>query len=312
MTHKEFTQNEDKTWTLTFSGYTGKTVDLITASFDMQSDVLGADILDMQILLKADDEYDITDIEFSFVFDAKEDAEAVPSMRVALHTKELGSVSRVGESDLPFAFGCTEVDSFTVLDEIEDALHAYRDAENGAFAHTAMQIRRYGGLTYEYTEETQVNYATAQGKYTYSIVGEGSIAGKSDVIDISVLYENNTQSVTSQGQSASYAQTDEQAREYIASLINDSVSGFLPDHVTGVQKMGSSKWKIEQAVPTVDSEPFVQIMESMGAEYEYAEQTVMVEFLDGKLVYIKTATVIHGTVQGNSLTYSLISINEFS
>lgn len=310
-TQKAFTQNEDGSLTLTFAGYTGKAVHSIVQSLGAQSIAPGTDIIDMQVVFEADAEYNLTDVEFSFVFDA-EDAETAPSMRIALHVKELGSVSRISEEDLPFTFGCTEVDSFTVLTEIEDALAAYSDAEGGTFARTTMQIRRYGGGTYEYTEEMQVEYATVQGKYTYDIVGEGSVAGKSDVIDVSISYQNNTQSITSQGQSASYTQTDEQARAYIATLINDPTNGFLPSRVTQVKKLGGGRWEIVQAVPTVDAEPFVQIMESMGATYGYAEQTVRVTILDGKLVSINTGTVIYGTLQGKSLTYSIIAENEFS
>ena len=65
--NSSFVQNEDKSWTLTYSGYTKKAIDEFIEAFG--EDLFEEDIEDMEITVHANADFTVKDIEVKMIFE---------------------------------------------------------------------------------------------------------------------------------------------------------------------------------------------------------------------------------------------------
>ncbi len=306
-TQESFVKNEDKTWTLTYSGYTKKTINIITDAFSGIADVFGADIVDMQVTFRANEDFRVTDIGIAFEFAEQEDDTAAPCLDIRMKLSALGDeVVRV--TDTIDVKKYREVDDLAICKQIDKLIDARLEAEQGEFSYELMHHVGVSGR-YETTEESsQVKYEKVNGRLSYEI------KTKSQEYTATISYKNGTQTVTVDGESYSEPQSEEQAISLIQSMIDDPSLGYDAESVSNIKNMGGGKWEIEQAV--TDSEIYKQIIESMGATYKSTSQTIRFTIANDELIKIHNSILMEGTVSsgGSSyrITYNIQITTEFS
>ena len=306
-THAEFAQNEDKTWTLTYSGYTKKAINQITRTFDAQTDVFGADIVDMQVTFKASEDFRVTDVTIAFEFDVPEDQDKQPALEIRLQIKAVGDgITRVTDTIDPAKY--REVDDLAIRKEIDQLIKDRYEAEKGSFRYVQDQIFKVMGQTEKFTETDTVQYGVKDGKFYYDVKAEY------DDAEMTLSYKNGTCTVVWDGESVDEPQTEEEARALIEMLINDSTYGYNAESITNIKDKGNGVWEIEQALG--DAAEFEVIFTNMGGEYKSATQTITVTIRNDALVEIKTVVKASGRItSGGSIyeaSYTLQMHTEFT
>ncbi len=296
-THAEFAQNEDKTWTLTYSGYTKKAIKGITGALSTQEmDVFGADIVDVKVTFHADKSFCVTDIIMEFEFDTDESATQAPAMNVRMKVAAMGDqVTRV--TDTIDAAKYKEVDDLAIRKEITKLIRDRYEAEDGSFHYVQEQIFKVMGQTEKFSETDTVQYGVQDGRFYYDIKSEY------DNADMTLSYKDGACTVTWKGESVSEPQTEEEARSLIEMLINDSTYGYNAESITNIKDKGKGVWEIEQALGS--SAEFEEIFANMGGTYKSCTQTVTVTIQNDALLEIKTVVKATGSIASGNSTYEM-------
>ena len=296
-TQAEFAQNEDKTWTLTYSGYTKRAIKGITGALSTQEmDVFGADIVDVKVTFHADASYRVTDISMEFEFDTAEGAKQAPALNVRMKLTAVGDeVERVTDTIDPAKY--KEVDDLAIRKQLEKMIEARTEAEQGEFEYKMNQTVKVMGQKETYSETDRVKFGTEEGKYFYDVVTE--IDGE----EATVTYKNGAQTVTYGGESYDTPQTEDEAKAFVASMINDHAMGYNAEQITNVKKKSEGVWEIELAL--ADKTEFEALYEALGGAYKSATQTVTVTVQDGKLIRMKNVIDSKGSVMQGSDIYEI-------
>ena len=193
-TNATFAKNEDKTWTLTYSGYTKKAIKGITGALSTQElDVFGADIVDVKVTFLTDEDFCVTDISMEFEFDTKEDAKQSPVLNVRMKLEAMGDgVVRVTDTVDPAKY--KEVDDLAIRKEIDRLIEERYEAEQGSFRYVQDQIFKAMGQTEKFTESDTVKYGVKDGRFYYDVKAEY------DNADMTLVYEDGTCTVTMEGE----------------------------------------------------------------------------------------------------------------
>ena len=149
----------------------------------------------------------------------------------------------------------------------------------------------------DYRRKTLNLVKTKDGKYYYDITVDA------DGVSSTVTYKNGTQTVVSGGESYDVPQSEDEAKEFIASLINDPSLGYNAEQVTNIKKKNDGVWEIELAV--ADSATFEELFKTLGGTYESATQTVTVTVQDERLIRIKNEIVASGSITQGRDTYKV-------
>ena len=300
-TKAEFVQNEDQTWTLTYSGYTKKAIKGILGALSTQElDVFGADIVDIKVTFQTDEDFYVTDIALEFEFDTDEDAKVTPTLEVRMKLTAMGDeVTRV--TDTIDASKYKEVDDLAICKEITQLIKDRYEAEEGSFRYVQEQTVKVMGQTEKFTETDTVRYGVRDGKFYYDVTAEY------DEVSMHLVYENGACTVTMEGESYSEPQTEQDARSLIEMLINSSTYGYNAESVTDITDKGNGVWEIEQALG--DSSELEGIFASMDGTYKSATQTVTVTIKDGKLTEIKSVITASGSITSGSVYQVSYTLN---
>ena len=296
-THAEFAQNEDKTWTLTYSGYTKRAIKGITGALSTQEmDVFGADIVDVKVTFHADASYRVTDISMEFEFDTAEGAKQAPALNVRMKLTAMGDeVERVTDTIDPAKY--KEVDDLAIRKEIDQLIKDRYEAEEGSFRYVQDQIFKVMGQTEKFTETDTVQYGVKDGKFYYDVKAEY------DDAEMTLSYKNGTCTVVWDGESVDEPQTEDEARALIEMLINDRTYGYNAESITNIKDKGKGVWEIELALG--DATEFEEIFANMGGTYKSCTQTVTVTIQNEALVEIKTVVKATGNIASGNSTYEM-------
>ena len=295
--NKTFARNEDKSWTLNYSGYTKKTIDEIVEQFGME-DLFEEEVEDMEITIHANSDYTAKEMDIRFVFangstnsdfrmNAKYDKynEAIP----IVDTLDTSSYWKVADCRL--------------LTDIEDMLEDLEEKENGSFILALSQKLSTSFPSYTQTTEERdvVTYGKKDGKYYYNV----KATYDSGVVQIS--YENGKQTVKMSGSTETVDQTEEEAKAFISGLIN--TASYESVRVTGIEKTTDSIYKIYCKAADNLYKP---VFSSLGSPRNVS-QVITITVKDGKIteiensVFASATTMAYGTVE-----FTLTSTNDFS
>ena len=296
-TEATFVQNEDKTWTLTYSGYTKKAVQHITKEFGtLDQDMFGAEILDVQITVNADQDFFVTDLSMVFEFDVEEGKTPAPVLDIGLKVTELGEITRL--TDQLDISKCTKVEDLAIIKQIDEMLEDRCNAEKGSFRYEMLQTAKFMGETETSGEVNTVEYGMEDDRFYFDMTSE--IAG---VATSTISYKNGSVTVSYDGESYTEKSTDEEARGLVEGLINDSSIGYASDRVCDVKSIGDGSWEIEQMITNPDV--YESAIESMGAEYKSTTQTIKVTVKDGTLISIVNEISIKGSYVSGASSFEI-------
>lgn len=282
-TTKEFSKNEDGTWELSCSGYTKAAIDKISEEMGLDGNTLSVEVMDMKMVMLADASYRAKQIKIDFVF---EETKQMPTVSITAdysqYNEAISTTNSLNTEDY------TQVDDIRVLDDIEDLLEELGESESVKFTLDLKQLVRAsdGKQLSVYTEENKISCGEGDAGYFYDI---DAYINKTQY-DIS--YQNGKQTVKSGSQSQENAQSEQEAREWILSLIN--AANYAPEIVTNVEDKGDGVYKL--TCGNLDTSEYENFFAGSGGKLSTVNQTITVTIKDGRIVSILSSVLAKGTI----------------
>ncbi len=298
--NSSFVQNEDKTWTLTYSGYTKKVIDKVVEAFG-GNDIFEEDIVDMEITIHANEDFTVKSMEFKMVFENESTtSEFFIKEEYSKYEKATPIVDTLDVSQYH------EISDCRLLTEISDMLEELEKMESGSFVLDLTQKLTLGGSyssTSTSSEKDTVTYGKKDGKYFYNITADYD----GTMFDIS--YANGKQTIKVSGQSQEVDQTEKEAKDFIGGLIN--TPKYQAIRVSSIKKDGDGVYTIRCDKP--DTNLYQPIFASLGAMVRNVSQTITVTVQDGKITKIEsTLTASSVTSSYGNASFTLTSKCEFN
>lgn len=282
---KDFSGQEDGTWKLAFSGYTKKTIGLVMKEFDLDDELLGADVLDMDVALLADADFRVKELEIKFLFDLEEDSTTAPEFTIKSSYDRYNEAKFDFEAFLPEEY--TQVDDLLILDEFEEGIEEHQNSKKGKFTLTSKSDTKFMGQTFTEEEEDRVSYGEENGSYYYDLTAE------TDEGKVEMSYRGGALKVTVNGESESGSQTEDEAKATVDELIDSAT--FTKEYVTGVEKSAEDTYLIK--IDKLSEDIWGVVFESQGMEYVSGSQEISVTFKDGKISQYSTNIIVQGNVR---------------
>ena len=283
-TNAEFTREADDSWKLQFSGYTKKAIDKMIETSGIGEDVLGAPVVDMDVSLSADANFRVQQMVISFSF-ATKTGDTQPQLTItAVYSGYQAAV--FDETKLkPEEY--TQVEDVRILNAVKEAIAQRQNATAGKFTLSINNSYETKGQTSSSVETDSVTYGRKNGAYYYSITS--LVDGKA----FEILYQNEEQSVTTDGQSHTAAQSEEEAKLFIDGLIN--TAKFTSNSVTDIRKLEEGTYVLTSS--SLDASGYIPAMSANGVEVTSVSQECIVVFADGKLMKLESKVTLNG-IQG--------------
>lgn len=295
-TNATFSKSKDGLWQLSFESYTKKTIDQALAALGLSESAMGAPIADMQVRLTANEKFQVTEMQITFVFASE--GESAPAFSV--HTVYSGwNTASFDESRLNAA-EYTQVEDVYLLDAISAAIIQRQNAPLGQFTLETRTTEHFQNQTRSSQEKGVMIYGLKNNAYCYFFTA--NTEGKSFI----VRYQNGEQTVISNGQSYTAATSEAEARAYINGLIDSAK--YNPLSVTGMEKREDGSYLL-----TIENPDVAGYVE--GVEVTAASQQIVVSFTDGDLTRLESRLTIEGTYEEETLllqTDSLVMFTEIT
>lgn len=294
-TSARYTQNEDGTWILEFSGYTKKTIDSMIDSLSMTQDMLAVPIADVKVTICANADFLVNKMEFSFVFAADDEGLAPTFLMTAEYAGYNSAVFDAGKLNTE---EFTEVDDVRILESMQSALTERQNAASGKFNLDLKSIHKLQNQTTTFEEKDVVTYGRKNGAYYYTIMSE--MEGQT----FEIRYQNGEQNVTMDGQTTTGSQSEAEAKYFVDALINSAY--YTSAAITDIQKL-------EDGVYLLIGEPknMEQAMGLTDVDVASVIQECKVTFENNKLMKIENKLVIEGKYSADSITITVESLVEF-
>ena len=281
-TDKTFSQKEDGTWEMSCSGYTKSAIEDMEKGMGLDNDMLDAEIMDMKMSLTADKDFRATTITLELVFEKKNNA---PTVSITINFSKYDAAERL-TNQLNTA-DYTQVADIRLLTDVEDMLQERIESEQGSFAMDLTQTVRSstGTQSSTYKENNKISYGEGDSGYFYDI--DATISNQK--YDIS--YQKGVQTVQSGTQKKTNAQTEQEARAYIESLINSG--SYDPGIVSKIEKRGEGVYRFTCNPATAAYESYYA---NMGGKFTSANQTITVTIKEGRIIKIQNVILAQGSV----------------
>ena len=293
--NKAFTKNEDKTWTLTYSGYTKKAIAVVIEAFNAD-ELFEEEIVDMEITIHANADFTVKDMELKMIFE-NESTTSTFSM-TAEYSKYNEATPIVDTLDVS---QYKEVADCRLLTDIEDMIEDLEELENGSFVLDLTQTISTFYSKNSYTERDTATYGKKDGKYFYEV------KASADNAKYDISYANGKQTVTSSGASDTVDQSEKDAKAFINGLINSA--RYSSDKVTNITQKEDGVYTISC---TPDESLYQPIFASLGSASGNATQTITVTIQDGKIIKISSTVSASAYVSAyGSVSFSLKTECEF-
>lgn len=297
-TNASFAQNEDGTWSLSFSGYTKKTVDTMTEAFGMDQSGMDLKIEDMEISVLADGEFRVTEMKVKFIFDEDNETIKEPSLEMTAKYASFNAATPITDTLNPADY--MEIPDCRLLTEIEDMIKALEEKKDGSFT-LALEQKMSGfklSRSQTYTETDTVAYGEKNGSYFYDITATAS----GEAIEIS--YANGNQTIRVSGAEQTVDQTEDEAKAYINGLINNAK--YSANAVGTITKKADGVYEIVCDNP--DTSEYSSIFNSVDVRDPQYQQTITVTIQNDSIVKIEN----HMVAEGLGLKIEVVSTNIFN
>ena len=282
--NKAFAKNEDGTWTLTYSGYTKKSIATVVEAFQAD-ELFEEEIVDMEITIHANADFTVKVVEFKMIF---ENESTTSEFRMkAEYSKYDVATPIVDTLDVS---KYTQVADCRLLTDIADMIEDLEEMENGSFVLDLTQ-KLLASYSSTYTERDTVTYGKKDGKYFYDI------KASTDTAKYDIAYANGKQSVTISGTTETADQTEKEAKEFINGLINSAK--YNAGKVSNLQKKADGVYTI---TCDPDESLYQPVFASLGTSARNATQTITITIQDGKI------TKMESTVSANCYTTTYGSV----
>ena len=283
-------QNDDGGWILECSDYSTENINIMTEKLGLDSSVFNLVAKDVNVTVECDDKFRMEKMKMVFVFD---ESDRKPTVEIETTYSQYNNANRVTDLIDPEDYKKTE--HLKLIYDLENKLNEMEIAEEGAFEMGISQkVSRSSQILSSENEKNSVSYGVKDGKFYYDITSE---KGKEKY---TIAYEDGTQTSTSKTNYVRETpQTEQQAKEYISSLIR--ASGYSYGVVTNIVKESDRQYKLECQVPVSD---YKKMFDSLNVKYSSStyEMTVLVN-KDGE--FEKLNSVINIKAKSGSSVFTI-------
>ena len=303
-TKAEYKKNDDGTWTLSFSGYTKKAVGVFLKDIGMEDGELGADILDMNITMTANSDFYAIEIILEFVFDVEETDTAIPVLKQVQKYNNFDAATKITDTIKKDEY--TEVADLRVIQNVEDALNDFAAAAEGSFTLDVKQEMKDSADSVVINEKDTVSFGKKNGGYFY--VADCILSGQ----NVSITYKSGVQTITIGEETQNLPQTEEEAKDYVAGVLNSAA--YSVDLISGMEKVKDGVYKL--AVSEPDTEKYEAYLANYGITLKSATQEIVVTFDGDTLKSMESEVKILAEYTENGVTegvdmnvYTLLTLN---
>ncbi len=298
-TKKEFSKNEDDTWSLKLSGYSNYFLNQVVDMLRLNEAIVEIDIEDIELSINAAKDYSVNNIEMKFIF--KQNGFQTNSLK---YVTEYSSYDNVAvEVDTAIHDEYNEIEDITILDDIDDMLEAIIDDNYGKFNLSIKQEMSTGGTSQIVTEVDDVIYGErSNGNYFYKI---DAVTGG---VALEMTYENSILTVKRNGQLYGQGNQEENvARATVNALINNV--RYNKALVTDLEV--NDNGEIIVTIDTPDEAHYLPAFESSGMDPAGADQIIKFTVNDGKITKITSEVTSKAVFGGQTLSFTLTIENTY-
>ncbi|MBR5500164.1 MAG: hypothetical protein IKV74_01405 [Clostridia bacterium] len=287
-TQKEYSKEEDGTWTLRLSGYTKKSLDAFLESTGVADLSASEHALDMELSIIADALFQVQTMDFEILFSSN--AGQGTKLKLTYSFAEYNE-AKANPDDIKTT-QYTKVEDIDILKEITDQLTEIQKKESGKATLTIDQVLKNNKREQTIQEIDQISYGRKNGSLYYKV------DTKYDGTDIKISYENEKRTVTANGEKETTTETERTAEVFLQGLLNNAY--YNEAAVSKIEKIKAGEYKLTFAYCAVP-----------GAESAYADQVVTVTFQNEKLVKMDSNVVVSGYVGDAWSTLTIHSVVEY-
>lgn len=295
--NSSFVKNEDKSWTLNYSGYTKKAIDEFIEAFG--DELFEEEIKDMEITVHANADFTVKDVEIKIIFENESStSEFSMNQKYSNYGEATPIVDTLDVSQYK------EVSDCRLLTDITDMFEDLEELENGSFVLDITQTLSTSSPSYKKTntEKDTVTYGKKDGKYFYDV------KANTDNREYDIDYANGKQTITVSGQAQTVDQTEKEAKAFINGLIN--TAKYEAIRVSDIKKLEDGTYQIRCDKPNADL--YYPVFSSLRTPVQHVSQTIDITVQDGKIIKIKsTLSASSFTMNYGNISFKLTSTCEF-
>ncbi len=273
---KTCVQNEDKTWTATYTDYNRQGLEVFDDMLDGFGTLMrGVYVSDVVLTIHASEALYPTFMEFEFVFELDEDADQdsqLPEITGKVVYRDIGTTEPL-EVDLS---DYTEVADLRVPQIVRKSITDFLNADKGEFEVDMSNTVTYSGQTQKAEEKYVGSFEFTEDGYTYDI----TLSNASERYHIT--YKNGKQTVTGEGKPQSTNSTDAQARDVVKNLMDPA--GFNATSVRDIELLTDrSNEHISVYLVTLDGAYISEFEQALGGIKLKGTATLEVTIEDGRM-----------------------------
>ncbi len=236
-TSSELSQNEDKSWVASFSGYSNKAIGTLLDNMALNEEMFKADIIDVQVQIRTDDKFNLTNIEIKTVFDLDENSTVEPAFSATAEyfgfNEKRDFVSELNPEEF------TQIEDVRILEKIQNDLENIQNAIKGKFIYQISNDLTASGKTDSSKRTDVISYGMENNAFYYEITESATN------YSASIKYKNGQETIVQDGETYVENKTEEDAKAYIDDYINSSE--YIPQAVTSIEKTGDNVYLIKVA-----------------------------------------------------------------
>ncbi len=270
-------EKTDNGYLLKYSGYSEESVAEFAKASGLEKDVYGEDLKDLNVTIEISKDYMFNKITLEPVFDVQEGAYYQPKVSITMTFSQFNEAERITKGFSTQQY--TQIESLLLLNELEQMIDDRADAKKGSFTYTASQTVTFMAQTEKQDQTSKVSYERTKDGLTFSADVSGDSAKSSHI-----EYSNGEKITETNGKTHTNKMTEDEARAFIAELINDPAMGYNTNYVSKIEKTDNG-YLVTMAVSKYSA--LGQSIASSGASFGNGKHTIAFVLDGDKLKSIK-------------------------
>ena len=274
--NRTFSQNENGSWEVCFSGFSQESVNSYLATMGLDATALDDKAIDIEICMRANSKFIATSTTTTVIFEDNRNLTVDPKIESVTRYSEYDEVVPKTDNLNPDYY--QHVADIRLVDGIEYMIAELQNKKSDRFFYSVTQSNGRS----EYTEENIVRYGTTFGKFYYEI--DGDLGGTECTIE----YRDGEKTTTKDGKSKSEKVTEAEAKSYIKAMIGST--NYNAMYVDDVVLLEDGRYKVTLDIANVKA--YEQLMASMGVKYTGADQTMYITIKREKIELIENELIL--------------------
>lgn len=212
-------------WSMKCQKYTSQAVKKLVRALKLPEEMLGGDVLDVEVTITANEAFCANKLEMNFFFDVDENSTTKPRLFVSSEYSKFNETSPCPEKINAAEY--KEIPDVRLLGRISDSLDEAANAVSGKFHLNLTSTATMLSESSTSEEKDTITYGVENGAFYYDI--QAVAQGQS----VSMSYRNSVQTVTVAGQSENNPSSDDLAKAFVEQLLQQAM--YDANAVTAVE-----------------------------------------------------------------------------